>query len=62
MSEGETTDIETKHKYMMERDLIMEVADLVGIDTYDPNRTKSPPADFLRYECLQIYEAVTGES
>jgi hypothetical protein len=55
-------DIGTKQKYMMKRDLAMEVADLVGIDTYDPSRTKSPPADFLRHERLQIYEAVTGES
>jgi len=55
-------DIEEKQKYMMKRDLAMEVADLVGIETYDPSRTKSPPADFLRHERLQIYEAVTGES
>lgn len=55
-------DIETKQKYMMNRDLAMEVANLVGIDTYDPSRTKSPLADFLRHERLQICEAVTGES
>jgi len=54
-------DIEEKQKYIMKRDLV-EVADLVGIETYDPSRTKSPPADFLRHERLQIYEAVTGES
>lgn len=55
-------DIETEQKYIMKRDLAMEVASLIGIDTYDPSRTKSPPADFLRHEREQIYEAVTGES
>lgn len=55
-------DIETRQKYMTNRELAVEIASLVGIKTYNPGRTKSPPADFLRHEREQIYEAITGDS
>lgn len=51
-------DIRTEQKYKMKRDLAMEISGLVGIEPYDPSRTEFPPADFLRYEREQIYEAL----
>lgn len=53
---------EPRQKYMIKAELAAEVADMVGIDTYDPDREAHGPADFRRDEIEQIYETITGES
>lgn len=55
-------DIEKRQKYMIKAEIAVEVANMVGIETYDPEREASDPADFRREEILQIYEEITGES
>lgn len=56
------SEIATRQKYMIKAEIAVEVAALVGIETYDPSREASRPADFRREEIRQIYEEVTGES
>jgi len=53
---------EPRQKYMIKAELAVEVADMVGIDTYDPEREAHGPADFRREEIEQIFKTVTGES
>lgn len=53
---------EPRQKYMIKAELAAEVADMVGIDTYDPGREAYRPADFRRGEIEQIFKTVTGES
>lgn len=47
---------------MIRAELAEEIAEIIGIDSYDPHREKQGSADFRRDEIAQIYQAVTGES
>lgn len=56
------SDIETRQKYMVKAEIAVEVANLVGIETYDPEREANSPADFWKEELRQIYEEIADES
>jgi len=53
---------EPRQKYMIKAELAVEVAEMVGIESYDPEREAHGPADFRREEIEQIYKTITGEN